>query len=200
MLQWQSYEAIKKLPQLRRKLDELSIEESCQISALVCSLRSQLLSEFDVADADVDREIFFPFWRGDDSQLNMTAQGLLHTKPPKINLQELPSIAEFIEAHVSKLEKSQFGMQKTADLLHHIESSEVDLIVTKLNHDIDQFKNFLRRCRTCLCVHGFRFNLNWCSGICKTIAKEKNVSNMLAGAIPDLVGDSACHTNLRVCV
>ena len=171
MVQWQSHEAIKKLPQLRRKLDKLSIEESSQISALICSLRSQLLSEYDVTAADVDREIFFPFWRGDDSQLNMTAQGLLHTKPPKINLQDLPSIAEFIEAHVSKLEKSQFGMQKTAELMHHIEIVEIELIITKLLHDIDQFKNFLRRCRTCLCVHGFRFSLNWCSGICKKNAK-----------------------------
>ena len=113
----------------------------------------------------------------------MTAQGLLHTKPPKIDLQELPSIAEFIQVHVSKLEKSQFGMQKTADLLHHIESSEVELLVTKLNHDIDQFKNFLRRCKTLLLC------------LVRDIIPDPGLQG-----IPDLVGDSAGHQNLGDCV
>ena len=147
MIWWLASECTFKLPQLRKKFDKSTMEERAQLSALLVALRDLTISSYPISRQEFDDGVLPAFVQGSDANLVTALQGILHTKPPKIDLLKVPTICDLINARTVANEQAQFGVAKTEKLNIDIQNTEFDLVHKKLEHDIGAFRLFRRRSR-----------------------------------------------------
>ena len=102
MLKWQSKSQEKKLPQLRRKLDKVAMEEGAQLCAVLTSLQADLLASHPIQVDEWNKSIVEPFIEGSDMNLLLGLQSVLHAKPECPVVELLPQFQEMLTAHTSQ--------------------------------------------------------------------------------------------------
>ena len=148
MVKWQSNMQKKKLPQMRRKADRAAMEEAASVCALVQSLYKEMLSEYPVKPEDLETNFMQPFLLGQDSNLLVALQGLLHTKPASSLCELLPVFEELVHNHVQKSDISLTGVSKTELINAEIEETEFKLFEKKFSSDIDARCVHMHKTRT----------------------------------------------------
>ena len=148
MIEWQSIDAKRKPPQLRRKFDRAQIEEGANLVSLVLSLKMLTMSEHPSVSASVfDASVIQPFKDGHDANMMVCLQGLLHSKPAKIDLTDVPAIADLISRQVASADMALFGVDKTVLINAEIEKTDFVVFTTRLQYDVNAYQNYFRNVR-----------------------------------------------------
>ena len=127
----------------------------------VMSLKAEILQEYPLEEADVQRNFVDVFMNDADPQLLLQLQATLHTKPDTIDFREFDCFNNLIETHIKKGDVAVCGHSKTELIGHEIEKTEYQLFGQKLESDIASVDTYNRKCRTefgdCATALCFRF-------------------------------------------
>ena len=124
------------------------MEEGAQIASLMITVKNMVLQQYPIEEAKFNNYVMNGFIHGQDSNLLLALQSIIHNKPARIDLAELPTICELIQDHQNNSEEAIFGQCKTEQLTSYIENTELYLLKKKIEIVINTFKVFIRRCRT----------------------------------------------------
>ena len=148
MLKWQSKSQEKKLPQLRRKLDKVAMEEGAQLCAVLTSLQADLLATHPIQVDEWNKSIVEPFIEGSDMNLLLGLQSVLHAKPECPVVELLPQFQEMLTAHTHRSDIALTGLHKTELMNAEIDKTEFDLFLKKFEADLATYDVFARKSRT----------------------------------------------------
>eukprot|EP00973_Karenia_brevis_P038356 5287807-Karenia_brevis.AAC.1 len=95
------------------------MEEGVQLCALFIALKNELLEQYPIDIKDFH------------------TMGLIHSRPEKIDLADVPLFDRLIETHVKKTDTLVTGIDQTEKLKADIDQTEFDLFSKKLAVDVE---------------------------------------------------------------
>ena len=131
MVRWQSAAQIKRLPQLRRKLEKSQMEIASQTCALLVGVRKLAMANYPFTSEQWEEKIYKPFISNAEHNLLLHLQGLIHARPAELDLNGIPLIGDMIDEHTRASDIAITGMAQSDKLQRDIDITEFELFTKK---------------------------------------------------------------------